>query len=522
MTWGAAPYYHAVMAGIRDRAPGRGLSTGPAAGLAPGPAWWGWLGPVLVTVFGGLLRFGNLRTPFALVFDESYYVPDAYAILRYGAEQNVSSQAASILLGGGQPTGLFLPGGEFAAHPPFGKMQIAVGEWLFGLDPFGWRFATAVAGTLSILLLARIARRLTGSTWLGCAAGLLLALDGLEFVMSRTAMLDIFVMFWSLASFGCLLIDRDRTRDRLAAQPGAPLGIRWWRIAAGVCLGLAVSSKWNGLYYLAGFVPLVMAWDWGARRAAGPGRPRAATVLRDGIVTLASLWLAAAVAYLVTWTGWFVSVDGYDRHYAATHGVRIPVISALYSLYAYQRHMLAYGLGLRASQTFQSQPWTWLGLKQPVRFYYAAPPYGVLGCHVLSGCVQDVLAVGTPVLWWATLPALAILAVWWIVRRDWRAAAVLVAAGAGWLPWFVLAARPQFSYYAVSFEPFLILALVLCAGLLTGPPGAGTLRRASGTVITLAFLAAVAVNFFYLYPVLSGQAISHAAWLARMWWPNWV
>jgi dolichyl-phosphate-mannose-protein mannosyltransferase len=143
----------------------------------------------------------------------------------------------------------------FAAHPPFGKIQIALGEQLFGLNPFGWRFSAALAGSASILLLARITRRMTGSDVLGSIAGLLLALDGLEFVMSRTAMLDIFVMFWVLAGFGCLVIDRDRARARLAARsPGLPaegtgprLGIRLWRIAAGFCLGLAVASKWNGL-----------------------------------------------------------------------------------------------------------------------------------------------------------------------------------------------------------------------------------------------------------------------------------
>ena len=58
---------------------------------------------------------------------------------------------------------------------------------------------------------------MTRSTLLGCVAGLLMALDGLELVLSRTAILDIFVMFWVLAAFGLMVIDRDRTRARLAA-----------------------------------------------------------------------------------------------------------------------------------------------------------------------------------------------------------------------------------------------------------------------------------------------------------------
>src|SRR5262249_57206532 len=127
-----------------------------------------------------------------------------------GGEQNVV--AGRPPLGGGGAFPFSPPGGGCVVPPPFGKILIAGGEWVFGLTPFGWRFATALVGSLAILLLARTARRMTRSTLLGCVAGLLLALDGLEFVMSRTALLDIFVMFWVLAAFGALVVDRDRTR----------------------------------------------------------------------------------------------------------------------------------------------------------------------------------------------------------------------------------------------------------------------------------------------------------------------
>src|SRR5258708_20640548 len=155
--------------------------------------------------------------------------------------------------------------------------MIAVGEWLFGLTPFGWRFAVAVVGTLSILMVARITRRMTRSTLLGCLAGLLMALDGLEFVLSRTAILDSLVMFWVLAAFGMLVLDRDASRARLAeyasnAEPGElagggpKLGIRWRRVLAGLFLGFACATKWNGLWYLFAFAGLAVAWDIGARR----------------------------------------------------------------------------------------------------------------------------------------------------------------------------------------------------------------------------------------------------------------
>ncbi len=227
------------------------------------------------------------------------------------------------------------------AHPPLGKEMIAVGEWLFGLTPFGWRFSVALVGTLSILMLARIVRRMTRSTLLGCVAGLLMALDGLELVLSRTAILDIFVMFWVLAAFGLIVIDRDRTRARLAAAartaastadpagPGGPagpaalpgggpgLGIRWPLTGAGACLGAAVACKWNGIWFIAAFAALVIAWDLGARRAAGY-TDRLAGVLRcDARWLPAWFALIPAAVYTASWTGWFATPYGYNRNGAA-------------------------------------------------------------------------------------------------------------------------------------------------------------------------------------------------------------
>ena len=42
------------------------------------------------------------------------------------------------------------------------------------MDSFGWRVSAAVVGALTVLVLARLVRRLTGSTLIGCLAGLLL------------------------------------------------------------------------------------------------------------------------------------------------------------------------------------------------------------------------------------------------------------------------------------------------------------------------------------------------------------
>ncbi len=55
---------------------------------------WGWLGPLLVTAFGTYLRFNRLRVPRALIFDETYYVKDAWSIIQHGVERKRSARPA--------------------------------------------------------------------------------------------------------------------------------------------------------------------------------------------------------------------------------------------------------------------------------------------------------------------------------------------------------------------------------------------------------------------------------------------
>ncbi|CAM5708043.1 phospholipid carrier-dependent glycosyltransferase [Streptomyces canarius] len=296
-----------------------------------------WVGPLLVAVLAGTLRFWHLGRPRALVFDETYYAKDAWSLLRLGYEGTWPDRKISDPQILAHPQAIPLSDtGAFVAHPPTGKWVIALGEWMFGLDPFGWRFMTAALGTLSVLMLCRIGRRLFRSTLLGCLAGALLAVDGLHLVMSRNALLDLVVMFFVLAAFGCLLIDRDHARARLAAalpvgadgraRPDARTGdhagtgVRPWRLAAGLFLGLAASTKWNGLYVLAFFVILTVLWDVGARRVAGARRPYRAVLRKDLGWSVLSLVPVAVTTYLATWTGWFLSDKGYGRHWADSRG----------------------------------------------------------------------------------------------------------------------------------------------------------------------------------------------------------
>jgi dolichyl-phosphate-mannose--protein O-mannosyl transferase len=244
-------------------------------------------------------------------------------------------------------------------------------------------------------------------------------------------------------------------------------------------------------------------------------------VIRDGGGLLGTFAVLPAVAYLATWSGWFASSYGYDRHWAAEHGNHTPVWAALDSLYQYQHTILQFGVTLTKPHLYQSWPWTWLVMSRPLSLFYSSASHA---CGA-KNCSQAVLAIGTPAIWWASIPALAFCVVWWLTRRDWRAGAVLAGVAAGWLPWFWYAwhdHRTMFYSYAVTFDPFLVIAITLCLGLIIGPAGAGVGRRGVGTGAVGAYLIAVLANFYYLYPVLAAKIIPYTSWLSRMWYHGWI
>ena len=411
--------------------------------------------------------------------------------------------------------------------------MIAAGEWLFGVDSsWGWRFASAVVGTLAILMVGRVARRLFGSTTLGATASLLLAVDGQEFVHSRTGILDIFVMFWALAAFCCLVIDRDQARARLAermARPGADpakspwLGMRWWRVAGVVCLGLDTGVKWSGIYFSVAFLAMSMLWDLSARRASGVQHWIRGTVLVD--------WLQAAgtaalipIVYVATWVGWFVTPGGWDRQWAAQHPAAPTwrwVPDALRSLLHYHAEMLHFNLTLQTPHPYQSNPWSWLVLGRPTAFFYEKHTAGQAGCRVVE-CSQAITPIGNPVIWWGGTLALGVLLFRWALARDWRAGAVLAGFAGGYLPWFLYQNRTIFTFYAVAFVPWVVLAVTYCLGLILGPSNAAPERHRAGALAAGTVVFAAVMMFWFFYPILSAEVIPKGAWAARMWLPSWI
>lgn len=499
----------------------------------------GWLWPLAVTLLGGVLRFWNLGRPHQLVFDETYYVKQAYSLLTRGYEAQWGDDAnPAFEAGDGSSLG---SAAEYVVHPPVGKWLIALGMHLGGgfESSTAWRLASAVAGTLAVLMVARIGRRLFASTALGTVAGLLMAVDGAAIVHSRTGLLDGFVMVFALAAFGALLLDRDQARRRLAARSaavldsGAELGLgprlgwRWWRFAAAVSLGLCVGTKWSGLYFLAVFGLLTVAWDASARRSVGVRRWLPAALWRDAVPAGLVMVPTAAVVYLASWWSWFAHPASYLRQWAVEHpGEGVTWLPpALRSLGKFHTEMWHFHNTLTSEHAYSAHPLGWLIQWRPTSFYYPTEISQLRGDAAREACGADacsqaITSLGNPVIWWCAALAVLVALYWLIVKRDWRAGAVLSGIAAGWLPWFAYAHRTIFTFYSIAFTPWVVLTLVFVLALLVHSPD--PVQRRRGIVVGTALIVAAGAVSAFFYPIWTAWVVPYDFWHLHMWLASWI
>lgn len=491
----------------------------PAADFGPLDRLQGWAMTAVIAALAAVSRFLNLGSPTDAgtpIFDEKHYAPQAWQMLfNHGVEDN--------------------PGYGLVVHPPVGKQLIALGEALFGYNGVGWRFAGAVCGVILVVLVARIARRISRSTIVGAIAGLLLTADGASFVAARTALLDGFLVLFVVAAFGALMVDRDQVRermyiayaeDRIAETPWGPrLGVRWWRFGAGVLLGLACATKWSGLYFVVFFGAMTLVLDAVARKQYKVPQPWQGTLRRDLGPAVYALGLIPFGVYLASYAPWFASETAVNRHEVGQsigENSLLPLPDAIRSLwhYTYAAYHFHSGLTNAAGNhhPWESKPWTWPMSLRPV--LYAIDNHDVPGCGAQS-CVKAVMLVGTPAMWFIAVPVMG-WTVWRaVVRRDWRYAVVLVGYCAGFLPWFADIDRQMYFFYAVVMAPFLVLALALILGDILHKPNQNAERRTLGLMVVCGYVALVITNFAWMYPILTGLPISQGTWNLEIMLPSW-
>ena len=418
--------------------------------------------PILIALLSLLLRLINLATPKGYIFDEVYYVDGARDFLKYGVE-----------VAGNKP--------EFIVHPPFGKWLIASGIKIFGDNEFGWRIAVAICGTLLILLFARLVHILFYSPLLTAIGAALMSMDGLELVHSRTALLDLFLTFFVLLAV--YLWQRER---------------HWW---AAISIGLALGTKWSAVYFLAIIALVSLYRVFSAHSGKNLVKPTLKKIIQYGLLPV--------TVYTTTWTGWFLSTRGWDRQWSS---------NVIASWWHYHVEILGFHTGLTEKHSYQANPWSWMIMGRPTSFFYDSPK----ACGV-KDCAQEVLAIGTPILWWLGTLAIVVTLGFWLrslvlKKSDPALNLIFLGISAGYLPWFFFQKRTVFTFYAIIIEPFMLLAVVYCAKLILD----STMKSGYSQAIVAAAVIVIFLNFIYFLPLFTGEVITYDAWFKRMWLSSWI
>lgn len=495
-----------------------------------------WIAPLVITLIAAVLRMWNLGHPHAVVFDETYYVKDAWSQWVLGYAATWPDGADERFLAG--ETDIFTTTGSFVVHPPLGKYLIGLPMALFGADStFAWRLGTALAGTACVLVLYLLARSLTGSIVFASLASGLLAIDGLGIVMSRVALLDIFLTLFTLLAFWFVVLDRNRSRvvlaERIAARwddIGAPawgpvLWNRPWVIAAGAAAGAATAVKWSGVWVLAAIGIYLVVSDALARRGAGILYWPADATARQGAVSFVLLVPVALAVYLASWTGWFVTDGGYDRHAADANpatGFWSWVPLPLQSLWRYHESMYGSTAAMSTPHAYASPAAQWPLLLRPTSMYAGSTPRGTGSCTDANGCWEILYSMPNPIVWWAGVASVLYLVYLFFRTRDGAYGIVLTGVIATYSPWLLFPERTIFQFYTVLIQPFLLLALVFVIR-----SAVRSARRDRGTTrgverIVLVFLGVVLVLAAFWFPLWSAISVPYEFYRLHNWLPGWV
>ena len=436
----------------------------------------------LIMLAGAVVRLWNLGYPHKLVFDETYYVKDAWTLSSAGHELSWPSNPDAAFEAGHANGFLNVP--SYVVHPPLGKWLIALGMRAFGAEnSFGWRISVAVFGIWLIWLLYVVASRVLASKRWGLFVAALLALDGEAIVMSRTGLLDTFLACFALLAFYYLLRDLESGVSSLWRRP--------WLLAMGATLGAASAVKWSGIYFLAAFALYAVGRHIVENRSFSAG-------LKKAVATFVLTVPVALVTYLASWTGWFV-----------THGYGYDAKNPLLAFWNYHREMYSFHVGLHAYHPYQANPLTWLFMVRPTSFFYES-------CGM--GCSTGITAIGNPLVWW--LGAIAVITVFlgWLTKRDRLSGLVLLGLAGGYLPWLAYTERTVFEFYVIAFEPWILLAIGLMLKRFIEQSERKVLMRR----LCIGYLVAVAAVAVYFLPIWLGTPVPYSYWIRHIWLPSWL
>lgn len=415
---------------------------------------WAWC--LAVALAFAALASVRLTIPSAPFFDEVHYLPAARAILEGGEYMN-------------------------REHPLLAKELIALGIWLFGDGPLGWRIMPLLAGTLAVGAAMRALWHASLDRYATLAFGVLLASGFHLFVLARIAMLDIVMAaFLSFAAW------------QFAAACREPETGRWRLAVCGVALGCALGSKWNA-------IPLAMLPGlafFAARLSAG--RRRLLTSRRG--VPVPGVSLVEAFCWLGLLPLFVYALTFLPGYWLGAPLRPSPLAGELFPLGLVDLHaeILELQKSVMAPHNYQSTWPQWVMNTRGIWFLY----------EFTDGAQRGVLLIGNPLTMLLGLPALLWCMVTGVWQRDWAKVGVGLGYAASLGLWVVAPKPVQFYYHYMMPSVFLLAALALALSDMRSAPR----LRWLGWAVPLASAAFFALFWKVLSAAPLDSPMSFADW----------
>ena len=389
------------------------------------------------------------------------------------------------------------------SHPPLGKEILSLGILLFGMTPFGWRFAGAMAGVLMLPGMYLLGKLVTRRRITAFAAMFLMAVDFMHYTQTRIATIDSYAVFWIMLMYLFMFrySQMSWNRDGLG-RTLVPLGL------CGVTMGIAWATKWIGLYASAGLA-VIFFWTVFRRVREIAHVQDKARCLKNLLYTLLFCLVFFVVVPVVIYYFsyyWLLKGEGLQRFGEMFSGKWVSWVIQQ------QKNIFGYHAGLGGDTHYFRSPWyQWPIIWWPM-WYYSGTGY------MPEGTISSISCMGNPAVWWFGLAAL-LFTVWRVCwnRRAHRADLLVVIGFASqFLPW-VIVPRSTFIYHYFASVPFIILASALMLD---------AIRKKSETAFNVtagALLGSSLILFGAFYPLESGLPCprSYAQHLRWFKWYNY-
>ena len=408
---------------------------------------FGW--NLLVALTFAALAAVRLTIPSAPYFDEVHYLPAVRELMNFGNATNIE-------------------------HPPLAKEIMAIGVWLFGDEPLGWRVMSLAFGTLALFSAMRAMWFASCSRAVSVLTGLFVASNFHLFVHSRIAMLDVFMVGFTMLA---LWMSAAAARENETAR---------WRLGiAGVALGAAMACKWNAVpvAVVPGSVFLVarVCSAKGAFLTARRGWPIGGMTLWEAVI-----WLGAVPLIVYGLSFW-----------PYPHYTYVPYEPQ--GLIELHKRMLEMQTQVPEPHPYQSQWWQWIFNGRVVWYLYEA----------IDGAQRGIMLIGNPLTMLAGLPAL-IWCGWAGIRQNRKdCAGVALLYVASFALWIVAPKPVQFYFHYFLPAMFLSAALALATERLW--------QRGARLLPAMLVLGALGL-FAYWSPILTAAPLEDSQDFLRWAW----